>query len=342
MKSVKIIGGGFSGLWSALLLLKRGYDVDLIETNYIGYGASSKAAGILSFQLPENILNISLRSVELYNSLGNNILHWYDSIWIPRNEEYECALNILRYLNNRGFKAEIIEKNEVDGFLLDSNGLLISQPTVDIGKAINELSRSIVNNGGRILNNDNNKKYDIVIYTNGPWIENDLKLNGLIKYKCQAYSVEGKQINKIIEDDIMEFYYVPESSHRAIIGNGKRVLLNNPEDGFLTDNSEVYSILSKLAKKYKEAFHMYPISSWSAPCLTTCDGYPIVGKISNNNYALSGLNGAGLTLSAGLSEVLVKIIEGELEQPEFLDPLRFKKRCKNIIEIFDNICINRK
>ncbi|WP_292320795.1 FAD-dependent oxidoreductase [Caldisphaera sp.] len=341
MEKVEIIGGGFSGLWTAIQTLKRGYDVDLIETNYLGYGASSKAAGILSFQLPEKILNVSLRSMELYNSLGDNILHWYDSIWIPRDEQYKCALNISKYLKEKGIKAEIINGDEIDGFLLGSKGLLISQPTVDIGKAINELSRKIVDLGGRILSNyDHNKKYDIIIHTNGPWIENNIQLKGLIKYKCQAHSVEGKQINKIIEDDIMEFYYVPESSYRAIIGNGKRVLLNRPEDGFITDNSEVYNILNKLSKKYKEALNMYPINSWSAPCLTTCDGYPIVGKINDNNYVLSGLNGAGLTLSAGLSEILVKIIEDEIEQPNYLDPLRFKKGCKKIVEIFDNICMD--
>ncbi|AFZ70528.1 FAD dependent oxidoreductase [Caldisphaera lagunensis DSM 15908] len=340
MTKVKIIGAGFSGLWTAYLMAKKGYDVVLKETNYPGFGASSKAAGILSFQVPKNMIDISLKSMELYKSLGDDILYWHDSIWLPKDDEFNCALDILNYLSKNDIKTKVIYDDMFDGIYI-KKGLIISQPTINIGKALNVLMKNFEIFNGKI-NDDNEGYYDIIIYANGPWIQDTLNLKGLVKYKCQAHSVEGKQINSIIEDDINEFYYVPESSKRAIIGNGKRIMLSKPEDGFIVDSSEVYNILEKISNEYKEALNMYPVNSWSAPCITTCDGYPVVGEIGKNQYVLSGLNGAGLTLSAGLSDLLINIIEGKVKQPKYLDPLRFKGNCSKILEIFDNICVNEK
>ncbi len=341
MTKVKIIGAGFSGLWTAYLMAKKGYNVELEEINYPGFGASSKAAGILSFQVPKNMIDISLKSMELYRSLGDDILYWHDSIWLPKSDEFNCALDIVNYLSKNNIKAKVVYNKEFDSIFV-KQGIIISQPTIDIGKALNILIKRIEDLNGKIINNDQKNDYDIVIYANGPWIQDSLNLNGLVKYKCQAHSVEGKQINSIIEDDINEYYYVPESNKRAIIGNGKRIILSKPEDGFIVDSNEVYKILEKISYDYKEALNMYPVNSWSAPCITTCDGYPIVGRIGKNQYVLSGLNGAGLTLSAGLSDLLIKIIEGKVEQPKYLDPLRFNDNCNEALEIFDNICINKK
>ncbi len=44
---VAIIGGGFSGVATALTLAERGYDVVLLEQNKIGWGASGRNGGQL-------------------------------------------------------------------------------------------------------------------------------------------------------------------------------------------------------------------------------------------------------------------------------------------------------
>ncbi|MCZ6619586.1 MAG: FAD-binding oxidoreductase, partial [Gammaproteobacteria bacterium] len=44
---VAIIGGGFSGVATALSLAERGYDVILMEQNKIGWGASGRNGGQL-------------------------------------------------------------------------------------------------------------------------------------------------------------------------------------------------------------------------------------------------------------------------------------------------------
>ncbi|HCR71091.1 MAG TPA: FAD-dependent oxidoreductase, partial [Anaerolineae bacterium] len=54
-----IIGGGFTGLWTALLAKQRdpNRDVVLIEANEIAYGASGRNGGFCSASLTHGFLN---------------------------------------------------------------------------------------------------------------------------------------------------------------------------------------------------------------------------------------------------------------------------------------------
>ncbi|MDP8003074.1 MAG: FAD-dependent oxidoreductase [Caldisphaera sp.] len=341
---IKVIGAGFAGLWTSLFLLKKGYNVELYEQSYPGYGASSKAAGILSFQIPLQIMDYAIRSAKLYEELNHNLLKWKESIWIPKKEEFSCALKISDYLLKKGFKGKIVEK-EFNSFKISEKAIIIEQAVIDSGMAVNELANKIVELGGNIIGSRFTKdkiideKNNVLVLANGSWIKELIYINGLINYKCQAYDVEGKQIDNIIEDDIKEYYYVPESNNRAIIGNGKRVLLKKPEDGYISNIYDAYRILEKISSNYNNALDMYPVSSWSAPCITSNDGFPLVGKINENKYIITALNGAGLTLSASLAELLADIIEGKKEQPLIFNPLRFKDNNHyEIKEVFENIC----
>ncbi|MGC9072196.1 MAG: FAD-dependent oxidoreductase, partial [Acidilobus sp.] len=51
-----VVGAGLAGLWTALRLARRGYEVTVYERDHPGYGASSRAAGIISLQLPVPLL----------------------------------------------------------------------------------------------------------------------------------------------------------------------------------------------------------------------------------------------------------------------------------------------
>ncbi|MEB2792944.1 MAG: FAD-binding oxidoreductase [Caldisphaeraceae archaeon] len=339
---IKVVGAGLSGLWVSYTLLKRGHEVEVYEKNYPGYGASSKAAGILSLELPKEMIDVSIRSSQLYAELGKEIIKWSGSIWIPKDSELKCVINIGKYLSTKGIDVKIIP-NGFNSIRICNKAILFEQPIVDAGEAINELVRRIEKMGGNIVEEEV-KKQEIsngkgtFVLANGPWARELVELEGLVNYRCQAHSIEGKQINEIIENDRTNYYYVPESPRRAILGNGDKVLIKVIDDGFVVDYSDAYNVLEKVSKNYGEAKNMYPVNSWAAPCVTTFDGYPIVGKLRENLYIITGLNGAGLTLSPGLAEILADVIEGKYETPKYLDPWRPMKRKEPLLEVFDNIC----
>lgn len=93
---VCVVGGGFTGLSSALHLAEQGYDVVLVEAHRVGFGASGRNGGQVSgtqrleqdeletmvgLEAARGLWDISQASVELIHALAAQ--HDIDYAWVP-------------------------------------------------------------------------------------------------------------------------------------------------------------------------------------------------------------------------------------------------------------------
>ncbi len=80
---VAIIGGGFSGLWSAYHLkqLQPSLKIAIFEQKYVGYGASGRNGGWASAEYPtSNSRLIKEHGVQTYNNLRKSLIESIDEI----------------------------------------------------------------------------------------------------------------------------------------------------------------------------------------------------------------------------------------------------------------------
>lgn len=349
-----VVGGGLSGLWISYELARRGYDVTLYEANAVGYGASSRAAGIISLQLPKSLLKYAIEGLKAYAELG--IEKMTRTLWIPRPEELHCIKDIISTLRLEGIDADVLKLEELRelGLRVTGDGDLpvstMVQGVVSPGDALGHLTKAlagmsftlkegpVVRKGGRLLYDGLEIDADLKFIAAGPWTPELLGLkDNFTVYRCSAHSVRGQTPDVIVEDDINGFYIVPETEGQAIVGGGDSQLVR-PEDGFRLSQGEAYEVLELVASRLPDAENFYPVSSWAAPCISASDGMPVVGEL-NNYYVLTGLNGAGLTLSPGLARLVVDIAEGVSKEDSKLSPRRLLGgKLKGPREPFDRLC----
>lgn len=341
-----VVGAGLAGLWTALRLARRGYEVTVYEMEFPGYGASSRAAGIISLQLPRALLRYAVEGMKEYSGMG---MREVPSLWVPRKDMYRCAESVAAELRRLGVVAEPLALKEVDGVLSasDERGVFMFQGLISSGDVVNALYKSLEGSrvslrtgavrrkGERLYYDGSPIEADLTFIAAGPWTQRlvDLRLR---TYKCSAHSVEVNGLpNLIIEDDENEFYLVPESRGRAIVG-GPDSPLEAPEDGFRVDPAEPYEVLEMVSRRVPAAELARPVSSWAAPCASGPDGLPVVGEVDDGLYVITGLDGAGLTLSPALSRLVVDVAEGVADEDPNLSPRRKTGDGPN--EPFESIC----
>ncbi|MGC9072260.1 MAG: NAD(P)/FAD-dependent oxidoreductase, partial [Acidilobus sp.] len=239
---------------------------------------------------------------------------------------------------------------EVGGLLRgsDERAVFMFQGVISSGDVVNSLTKSMAEAGvslrvgavrsrrGRLYYDGSPIEADLVFVAAGPWTRElvDVKLR---VYRCSAHSVEAPGLpGMIVEDDENEFYLVPESSSRGIAG-GPDSPLPDPEDGFRVTPYEAYDVLDRVSRRVPPAEAARPMSSWAAPCSSGPDGLPLVGEVGDGVFVIAGLDGAGLTLSPGLSRLVVNIAEGVVEEDPALSPAR--KFSEGPVEPFESICM---
>ena len=80
---IAIIGGGFSGLWSAYHLkqLQPSLKIAIFEQNYVGFGASGRNGGWASAEYPtSNARIIKEHGIQTYNNLRKSLIESIDEI----------------------------------------------------------------------------------------------------------------------------------------------------------------------------------------------------------------------------------------------------------------------
>jgi glycine/D-amino acid oxidase-like deaminating enzyme len=112
-----IVGGGFTGLWTAYLLLKRytGLRIVVLEKEAVGYGASGRSGGVVMPQLQGTLAQLvrcvgETEARKIYNAALTSVHHINDFI---TSESIECDLqpNGMITLSNTPPQDELIREH---------------------------------------------------------------------------------------------------------------------------------------------------------------------------------------------------------------------------------------
>jgi len=361
---VLIIGGGITGVSTALLLQEEGKKCLLVEANNIGYGTSGGTTAHLN-----TLLDIPYYTIQ--KNFGKEQAGMvYTSV--------EEAVNFIKYNVDRFnidcgfaftdaylFAQDEDQQKELDEIISTSNecGLRMEEtdripldiPFVKAAKApmqakfsplpyIQGLARAFENAGGVILQNckvtdiDNAEHVKInttcgtfsatnVIYaTHIPPGINLLHLR-CVPYRSYAMAVtlpEDEYPEGLIYD-----MYDPYHYYRTQEVNGKKYLIAGGEDhktGHLENTNQCFL---KLESHLREHFNVQSIDySWSSQYYEPADGLPYIGYLpgqSDRIYVAAGYGGNGMTYSSVAALLLKRIILGEKPYNESLfDPNRIK------------------
>lgn len=172
---VCVIGGGFTGLSSALFLTEAGYDVVVLEAAKVGFGASGRNGGQVVNSYSRDVDVIEQRYGKESARLLGSMMFEGASVIRDRIKRYDIACdyrqggifaalnkrqlhhlqdqhkrwkqygnNALQMLDETGIRREIASERYVGG-LLDNNGGHIHPLNLALGEA-----EAIRNHGGRI------------------------------------------------------------------------------------------------------------------------------------------------------------------------------------------------
>jgi sarcosine oxidase subunit beta len=334
-----VVGAGIAGLLAARELAARGVRVSVADPRGPGGGATSRAAGIVTLQMPPALASWSMEAILEYGGLG--VSRRLPGLIVAPRECVEAALEgpsglgePLRLLSTR-------EASEAAGLpirvppgwaaaytldaVVDAGGLVarlveeLSALGVEVeGRSVGNLYRELARGG-----------YDVVVVASGAWVPEVLgvepaEIAGSAIYNCEASSVAlGAAPSAIIyvENNGDAAYAVPEAGGRVIVGDGPNSRLSGPEEASPTPGAvyDVLEVLSLAAPAFQDA---YPVTSWAAPCLITGDGLPAVGEWVSGIYLLAGLDGYGLMAAPTLARMLADHIVYGHPLPETLSPHR--------------------
>ncbi len=324
VETVTVIGAGIAGLSASLRLLEKGYTVRIIDREPLGRAASTRSAGLVVTLFPEDLLRVALESVDFYMKLDPTLIRPVKSLWIARDRA--CMERVITVHQKYGLRSGMIDEDEVpEGIELrgSESAALIEEYIVDVGRALSMLYTRVSKLGATIVEKDVSKlqlrEDSATVLAAGAWSPLLYPELGdhLTIYRCQIASIEGARPPLTIEDDSIGYYIVPVGPSRSNIGDGANTVIDDPWDGFNTDMEDIYNIIERYAMRNPDAWNSRVIQAWSAPCVTSGDGNPIIDRLSENLIVFTGLNGAGITLAPGLSRYVVSLLEDGFTPEKF-------------------------
>ena len=337
---VAVIGGGILGAALAHMLSAHNIDVTLYERGQLFQEATSKAAGILTFQLYlEHDYKLTSATLAYYSRLQRKGYQVYRkvrgvSLFDENRDGTGCVEVITRRLERWGIPHRIHRGREVMNRLPGIHGWesLVALETwrdyiIDTGALAQAVREEITANGGRLEEynpvlsiTENNGKvnvesqntgvedYDYAVITAGPWGVSLAGLEGRVfLYNCQAQSVRTSPPDPeaSIYDYTDEIYIVPESPRSIIVGDGCRPL-REPEEGLNPDQEITLKVIEALTQRFPGTSNGELQSTWSSPCEVAMDGVPYTGNVrgSQRIYVMGGLDGYGIMRGPGLAGVM--------------------------------------
>lgn len=327
---VSVVGGGVAGLSLAVELARRGHGVTVYEQEHPGYGATGKSSGLIVTIFEENLIGLVLDSLKFYYTLPGSaeMVRGRDALYLNRSGA--CVSRLLRIhastplLERGGGWPELGVEFE---YGRDYYAVIKTYLT-DAGWVVNTLYSELHRMGGRILEGPVERRgegfyyggvrvEEPVVVAAGPWTPILLpEVEGSVAvYRCQAACVEGPSPQLIVEDDALEYYLVPVTESRFIIGDGSCQIVGDPWEAYNPDPEESYVVLERYARRVPEAWESRVIRMWSAPCIVGGDGLPLAGRVYGDVYVLTGFDGAGLSIAPGVARLLADELEGRGRVP---------------------------
>ncbi len=229
---VCVVGGGLTGVSSALHLAKKGYTVAICESRLIGWGASGRNGGQLGNGMRKDQITIEKK-------LGFNQAY---ELWKLGLESVQTALDLIKEYNidcniQKGVMSAGCFKNDIQDFELEKNHLEKKYHYSDL-KLINEnLIKSEINSDMYLSGLINMGSYHINPLKFLLGLANELKL-----LKVKIY--ENTPVTKIVQKNEHMLVHSNKKtikSHKVVVGcNGYLdKLLGNIRNKFMPINNYI-------------------------------------------------------------------------------------------------------
>jgi glycine/D-amino acid oxidase-like deaminating enzyme len=332
-----VVGSGIAGLSTAYMLSERGYDVALVGLPELMRIVGGSSSGILTYHMPPPFIDWSLETLDFYLRLGEGVVERTLCLWMSRDRGFveavssrvrERGVRVRRasegYLRDLGLDIVFLDDEVVtlgDGFRINVGRLVealsskLESMGVRIVKGWGELEGGSVRVGGEVI------RGNTIIVAAGAWSREILGLHNTIIYKCQAVRLEEPRVEYMVIDDSIGFYMNKMQDNTVALGDGIKVVTGTPEEALKADKWVVEEVIGRARRRgiiagYKIAYTV------SAPCIGTGDAYPLVGKVTDNVYTITALNGVGFSIAPALARMLVDHLTKGARIPEQLNPRR--------------------
>ncbi|MCM2373637.1 FAD-dependent oxidoreductase [Aporhodopirellula aestuarii] len=352
---VLVIGGGITGLSTALELLSRGVKVTVCEANTIGAGTTGGSSGHLDAhpeQGPSRLIEqlgaegakslteARLRAIDLIEkrcdescSFGRVPAYFYTE----RRENLDAICNSFQDAKKIGLDANWMENVPISRAIV---GYQINHMAkIDCLAYVKRLAALVAEYGGRIFEHTmvsgpveakpsslqtsgGTVAFDQVVcavhcnYTNSQRLY--LQTPAYQSYVIAA-KVRAALPDALFWDDSDPYHYV-----RRATADGRTILVGGQDHR--TGNGDEPVALRALESWTRERFDVEEIvSQWSAELFEPSDGLPFIGKVAGteNVWIATGLSGIGLTLGTVSASMIADLMEGKQHPLEdHLSPAR--------------------
>lgn len=361
---VLIVGGGITGVTTALLLQKAGKNCILAEANTIGFGSTGgTTAHINTFfdaTYPQIESNFSQNAAKQVAQAGKEVIAFIknliDTYQIDCDFEFKDAYlfsetdgetkeltKILKASQNAGISITEVEDNCLP--IRFQHSLRIkNQAQFHPLKYIFKLAEEFQKLGGKICEHTFVKETDFdehihTVQTNhNPIIARNIVYAthippgiNLLSFRCAPYRsyVIGVKLTdnnypNCLAYDMKEHYHY----FRTQVISGEKYLIIGGED-HKTGHSNPEEAFNNLEAYAKHHFNIQTIPfKWSAQYYTSADGLPYIGKMPSGykkSYVATGFNGNGITFGTLSAIIISNYILGKPNPyGKLFDPGRLK------------------
>ena len=354
---VAIVGGGITGLSTALELIERGFSVAVYEAYVIGAGTTAGSTGHLDaypeMEITHLVSSLGMEKASKYLSLQMNAIDL-----IEKRADENCDVRrIPAFYYSENSKDEPFMRREFEAAL--SAGLPVTWPSefpfrhaatglrvdrmgrINISAYLRNLASQVVANGGTIFENspvefvtddqprhlkagDGTAEFSQLVccvhcnFTDAILI--DLQITAYQSYALVALVADSFP-DVLLWDNADPYFYTrrlnSQDDHRIVVGGCDH----------RTGAGDPSQSIADLEKYVRERFQVEKIESpWSAEFFYPTDGLPLIGQApgKKNVWIATGLSGVGLTTGTMAGQLLAKQIASEYADFETeLSPSRF-------------------
>lgn len=361
---VLIVGGGITGLSTALELQKAGRECLIIEAQTIGFGTTGGTTAHLNtfldttyntiakdfgekgaqlvYQAASEALRLIKQNIDQYN-IDCGFAH-KDAYLFSQNDEQSKELNdVVDACRKVGMDISYVQElpipmpfREVVKFT--------GQAQFHPAKYIYGLAEAYEAAGGLLV-----QQCRLISYESQALVEAKTSLGvirarkmifathippgiNLLHFRCapyRSYAVAAKLSDEQYPDALVYDMYDPYHYYRTQEVNGQRYLIAGGEDHKTGHNENTGFCFKKLDAHISKYFDVEKVShQWSSEFFEPSDGLPYIGHLpgfTDNVYVATGFGGNGMTYSHVTARLLTDLItKGKSTYKDLFDPNRIK------------------
>lgn len=345
---VAVIGGGITGISTALKLQQNGKKCVILEAANIGFGTTGGTTAHLNdffdTTYSQAISKFGLDNAKLFAEAGKDAMQIIETnvSELNINCDFEKKKAYLFALDEKQEKQleDIVEGSSKVGHTMEYTDMIpfpipFKKAVVipDQGqfhpiKYIKALCEAFINAGGTIIEDCRCESHDeqddhVILQTSKGSVKvrqavyathippgvNILHFtNAPYRSYAIAFSLKNKEYPQELGYDLSDPYHY----YRIHEVNGEKLLIAGGEDhktGHEENTGECFSRLENYVRQYFDLD--VPYYSWSSQYYEPADGFPYIGKMPGNNgriYVATGFRGNGMMFGTLSSQIITDLI----------------------------------